>query len=221
MINTWNESALHERLKTEWCGPHGSVEVPMHGVICDAVRQDGSIVEIQTTGFGKIRKKLELLLCANQVELVYPIAVNLRIQTCAADGTPISCRKSPKHGSVYQLFGELTGICDLVGHPNLSITAVFADVLERRVNDGTGSWRRKGIRIDSRELETIRDTRTFRSLSDFSDLLPENLPQPFTVADLNKAGAGRHAGKMAWVLRKRGCIVQTGKNKNAFLYMKS
>ena len=59
MINTWNESSLHETLKNAWCGPNGSVEVALHGVICDAVRQDGSIAEIQTGGFGKIRKKLE------------------------------------------------------------------------------------------------------------------------------------------------------------------
>ncbi len=221
MINTWNETALHETLKNSWCGPEGSVEVALNGVICDGIRRDGSIIEIQTTGFGKIRKKLELLIQENHVELVYPIAVNLQIQTCDVDGTLLSCRKSPKHGTIYQLFGELTGIYDLVGHPNLSITTVFADVLERRINDGTGSWRRKGIRIDNRELETIRETRTFRDLSEYAALLPENLPSPFTVADLRKAGAGKHAGRMAWVLRKRGCIIQEGKIKNAFLYVRA
>lgn len=218
MINTWNESSLHESLKHAWCGDDGSVEVARDGVICDAVRSDGTIIEVQTTSFGKIKDKLSRLLPENRVELVYPVAVNLYIETCSTDGTVSSCRKSPKHGTIYQVFGEMTGIIHLVGHSNLAVTVVFADVREKRINDGTGSWRRKGVRIAERVLELIHETRTFRNIADFASLLPESLPEHFTVSDLRKAGAGRHAGKMAWVLRKTNCIRVTGKNKNAFVY---
>lgn len=221
MINTWNESSLHETLKHTWCGVDGAVEVARDGVICDAVRSDGTIIEVQTTSFGKIKDKLSLLLPDNRIELVYPVAVNLFIETLAADGTVISCRKSPKHGTIYQVFGEMTGITHLLGHSNLSITVVFTDVREMRINDGSGSWRRKGIRIAERTLECIHDTRTFCNISDFASLLPASLPEHFTVSDLRKAGAGRYAGKMAWVLRKTNCILLAGKNKNAFVYTRA
>lgn len=218
MINTWNESSLHESLKHAWCGDDGSVEVARDGVICDAVRSDGTIIEVQTTSFGKIKDKLSRLLPDNRVELVYPVAVNLVIETWSADGTVLSCRKSPKHGTIYQLFGEMTGIIHLLGHSNLSITVVFADVREKRINDGSGSWRRKGVRIAERILEHIHETRTFSNIEDFAALLPEILPEHFTVSDLRKAGAGKHAGKMAWVLRKTNRIRLSGKNRNAFVY---
>lgn len=221
MINTWNESSLHETLKQTWCGDNGAVEVARDGVICDAVRRDGTIIEVQTTSFGKIKDKLSLLLPDNRVELVYPVAVNLVIETFAADGTVISRRKSPKHGTIYQVFGEMTGIIHLLGHSNLAITVVFADVREKRINDGSGSWRRKGVRIAERILDCIHETRTFHTLSDLASLLPESLPEHFMVSDLRKAGAGRHAGKMAWVLRKTNCIRLAGKNKNAFIYTRN
>ena len=218
MINTWNESELHESLKTTWCGTGGSVEVSRDGVICDAVRRDGTIIEVQTTSFGKIRDKLARLLTENRVELVYPVAVNLVIDTFSPEGILISSRKSPKHGTIYQIFGEMTGIVHLLGHSNLTITIVFADVREKRINDGSGSWRRKGIRIAERSLERIHESKTFSRLEDFAALLPESLPEHFTVSDLYKAGAGKHAGKMAWVLRKTLCITQTGKDRNAYIY---
>lgn len=218
MINTWNETCLHESLKHTWCGNDGAVEVPLNGVICDAVRSNGQIIEVQTGGFGKIKRKLALLLENNCVELVYPIAVNLVIRTMTKDGITFSDRKSPKHGTIYQLFHELTGVHDLLGHRNLTITAVFADVLEKRINDGTGSWRRKGVRIENRELIRIHETRSFHTISDYAALLPESIPEVFTVADLKANGAGKHAGRMAWVLRKTNCISHVGKSGNAFLY---
>ncbi|HHU36492.1 MAG TPA: hypothetical protein GXZ47_04595 [Treponema sp.] len=218
MINTYNETSLHETLKHSYCDHGGAVEVPLDGVICDVIRSDGKIVEVQTSGFGQIKKKLENLLLVNKIELVHPIAVNLIIETYSADRTLISRRKSPKHGNVFQLFNELTGIYTLLSHPNLTVTGVFTDVSETRIQDGTGSWRRKGVRIENRKLITIHEKRSFSGLDDFKALIPDTLPSPFTVSDLKKAGAGKHAGKMAWVLRKCGCIIHTGKRGNAFLY---
>lgn len=56
MINTWNESLLHEELKDYYCGDNGNTEVPLEGSICDVLLNDGSIVEIQTANLGKLKK---------------------------------------------------------------------------------------------------------------------------------------------------------------------
>lgn len=218
MINTWNESLLHEELKDYYCGQDGSTEVPVDGSICDAVLKNGTIVEIQTAHLSKLKPKLEKLLVARAVNLVYPIAVNTWIETFNADGTLKSRRKSPKHGSIYALFREMTGIWHLVENPNLTVTVVLADILELRVADGSGTWRHKGVRKDDRKLLKIHATREFHSLIDYIDLIPANLGEPFSVKQLQESGAGTSAGYMAWVLRKCGAIAIAGKKGNALLY---
>jgi len=218
MINTWNESLLHEELKDYFCGETGSTEVPVEGSICDAVLDDGSIVEIQTAHLGKLKPKLEKLLKSRRVKLVYPVARNTLIETYETTGELKSRRKSPKHGTVYQLFDELTGIWALIGHPSLTLTVIFTDILELRIADGSGSWRRKGIRISDRKLIRIHEARDFRTLADFAALVPKDIPTEFTVSDLSKAGAKSHAGKMAWVLKNMGISDQIGKKGRAYSY---
>ncbi|MEE9594340.1 MAG: hypothetical protein V3V92_02975 [Candidatus Hydrothermarchaeales archaeon] len=64
------------------------------------------------------------------------------------------------------------------------------------------------------------DNVMFISPSDFLELLPENLPIPFTVGELAKELKLRVslAQKMAYCLRKMGVIKFTGKLGRAFLY---
>jgi len=221
MINTWNESLLHEELKDRYCGESGRTEVPVDGSICDIVLDDGSIVEIQTANIGKLKAKLEKLLSTRHVRLVYPIAKMTTIETYNPDGTLKSRRKSPKHGTVYAIFGELTGIWHLLGNPAFTLETVFADILELRIADGTGSWRRKGIRKQDKKLLKFHDSRTFSSLEDYAHLVPDTLPDTFTVSDLAAAGAKTNAGRMAWILRKCGVLSVTGKKGNAFLYVRN
>ncbi len=218
MINTWNESLLHEELKDLYCGPKGQKEVPLLGSICDVVTEKGDIIEIQTAQLGKLRLKLEKLLQERSVTLVFPVARNCVIETYAPDGSLVSRRKSPKHANAYAIFGESTGLWRLLGNPKLTIELVHADILEIRVADGTGSWRRKGIRKADKKLLCVHERTTLRSPEDWARLLPPGVPQEFTVKDLQQNGAGKHAGKMAWTLRKAGFIELTGKNGNSFVY---
>jgi hypothetical protein len=218
MINTWNESYLHEELKDIYSGQKGEKEVSVDGYICDAVREDGCIVEIQTAQLGKLKTKLGALLEKHRVMIVYPVAKNTLIETFSADNTLISRRKSPKHETLYQLFREMTGIYSFIGNPRLTVLVITADLVETRIADGKGSWRRKGISKDNKKLIKIHDTREFRTLDDYRSLIPGNLPEDFTVSDLKFRGAGVHAGHMAWVLRKTGILELTGKKGNAYLY---
>lgn len=218
MINTWNESLLHEELKDYYCDGKGLKEVHLEGSICDIVFGDGSIVEIQTVNLGKLKTKLEKLLANHPLTLVYPIAENTHIETYGIDRNLISRRKSPKHGTIFQLFRELTKIYPLLDHPNFTLTVVFADIIEIRIADGKGSWRRKGVRLEDRKLSKIHSFRNFSDKTDYAALLPQNLAEIFTVADLKKIGAGNYAGYMAWVMRNIGIIKIQEKKGNAYCY---
>ncbi len=221
MINTWNESLLHEELKDYYCGDGGKKEVPVEGSICDAVLEDGSIVEIQTAHLGKLKVKLHKLLENRRVNLVYPVAKNIIIETFDEKGNLLTRRKSPKHGTIFQLFKELTALYTLLDHPRFSLTVVFADILEIRVADGTGSWRRKGIRRADKKLVKMHESRLFNGKEAFAALIPEDVPEQFTVKDLKASGAGVHAGCMAWVLRKAEIIELCGKKERSYLYRRS
>jgi hypothetical protein len=221
MINTWNESLLHEELKDYYCGEDGEKEVPLEGSICDAVREDGTIIEIQTANLGKLKNKLTKLTKNHTVRLVYPIAVTTTIETYNPDSTLKSRRKSPKKGSLYGVFGELTGIWHLLGNNNFTLELVFSDILEIRIADGTGSWRRKGIRKQDKKLLKLHESKALSGLADWASLVPETLPEEFTVRELAEHGAKAHAGRMAWTLRKCGILELAGKKGNAFLYRRN
>lgn len=218
MINTWNESYLHEELKEHYCGEGDEAEAPVGSSICDILHRDGSITEIQTTSLSKLRGKLERLLSERKVRLVYPIAERLMLETKNTEGALISSRKSPKKGTVYQVFRELTGIYHLIPNERLTLDIVFADVTEFRVADGTGSWRRKGIRIDNRKLNSINRILSIAMPRDLLKILPGDLPEEFTTADLESRGAGRHAGHVVWVLRKLDLIEKIGTRSRRYVY---
>lgn len=216
-INTWNESGLHEALKQRYRDEDGATEVPLEGVVCDVVRADGTVVEIQTRGLGRLKGKLARLLAGRPVRLVFPVARNKILEVRTPSGRLKSRRRSPKHENVYAVFGELTGLWQLLNHPGLVIEVVHVDVRETRVDDGTGSWRRRGLRIAGRDLLAVHGTETFCGLVDWARLVPPSLAAEFTVKEL-AAAAGVHAGRMAWTLRHAGVLTLCGKRGNALVY---
>lgn len=218
MINTWNESMLHEQLKTYYAEPSSTLEAELDGSICDILNEDGSIVEIQTGNFGNIKKKLEKLLTSHRVSLVYPIAATKKIITKNTDGTQKSSRKSPKKGTYLLVFKELTAIVHLIAHPNLRIILCMIDSEEIRIADGTGSWRRKGIRIDDKRMLSFIDSYSIETLKDLAALIPETIPDEFTTKDLAEIKGFPYAGHMAWVLHKTGITERIGKSGRYWQY---
>ena len=68
-IGTLNEKPLHEALKKWYAQSGDRVEVPVDGSIVDIVRGE-LLVEIQTSNFAAIRRKLEKLIVNHPVRLV-------------------------------------------------------------------------------------------------------------------------------------------------------
>ncbi len=204
MIGTQNESSLHAGLKEYYRQPGDIVEGEVDGYHIDVVQED-RLVEIQTKNFTSIKKKLAKLLDGHKVHLVYPIALRRDIVRIAPEtGELLSTRKSPKKEDIYDLFSELIRIPHLILHPHLTVEAVLINEREIRCDDGKGSWRRRGVSIVDRNLTEVIELRSFSGASDYLDLLPSDLPCPFTNKDLAKlAGIARgKAQKMTYTFKK-------------------
>ncbi len=220
-IGTLNESPLHQALKAHYAAAGGIEEVPVGNFIADVRRPDSRIFEIQTSGFGQLRGKLEVLLTDHRVVLVHPIArVRYIIKLPDAEDAQASRRRSPKKGSVAQVVAELVSIPHLLNHPNFELEVVLTEEEElRRLAPGRAR-RRNGWLVVQRRLCRVLDQVRFRSAADLLTLVPGPLPDPFTTRDLAVAmGEPRWVGqKLAYCLRESGVITISGKQGNALTY---
>jgi len=220
VIGTWNEGPLHAALKAWYAQPGDAFEVPVDGFVIDIVRGD-LLVEIQTRGFTALKDKLAALTRVHPVRLVYPIARDKWIVKVADDGKArISRRKSPKHGSVEQIFDELVSIPHLLAQPNFTFEVLFIQEEEIRRYDARRGWRRKGWVTQERRLIKVVERQFFASPEDVRALLPAALAEPFTSADLAPLipGSRRRAYRMIYCLRAMGILAATGKRGRATLY---
>ena len=212
-IGTLNEGSLHAALKSHYARPGDELEAPLHGFVAD-IRRGDLLIEIQTGSFAAMGRKLDHLLGEHRVLLVHPIAVETQLEK--PDG---STRRSPKRGSVLDVFDELVSIPTLLDHPHLSLEVVLAAVTEVRVPDPTVR-RRRGFRTADRRLREILGTRRFDHPTDLLDLLPDGLPARFTSADLAAAvGAPRPlAQRMAYCFRALGLFTEHGRTRAGVQY---
>lgn len=212
---------LHLALQELYAGDDGVIEAPLASYRADVLR-DGVCYEVQTSSFGSIRRKLENLLEAHPVVLIHPVPAQKFIVQIDGEGREVSSRRSPKRGRPTDIFAHLLHLRGLPSHPNLSLDIVLTVERELRRKDGMGSWRRQGVSLVGRELVEVLEVQRFEHPSELGRLLPEDLPQEFTTADLREALKLRGAlpGKMTYALREMGVIEQVGKRGNAFVYRK-
>jgi hypothetical protein len=217
------ESSLHAALKNWYTQDGDRQEVPVDGYLVDVVKGD-LLVEIQTGNFTALKPKLPRLLDRHAVLLVHPIATEKWIIRQPLDSTiPPSRRRSPRKGALEDLFFELVRIPHLVSHPNFAIEILITREEEIRINDGKGSWRRKGWSIsDRRLLEVVKSVRLTMP-EDFLAFLPPDLNRPFTAGQLAKAlSRPRYlAYKMIYCLKVMGLIEETGRAGRSRLYQET
>ncbi|MDY7101169.1 MAG: hypothetical protein S0880_08275 [Actinomycetota bacterium] len=213
-VGTLTERSLHAELKVWFARPGDQVEVPVDGYVIDLVRGD-RLVEIQTGGFGSMRRKLDTLLAADhRIIVLHPVATETWIVKETADGEPVGRRRSPKRGGELDLFAELMRIPDLLGHPGLTVGVVLVRQEEIRRDDGLGSWRRRGWSIHDRRLLEVVSHQLFASTRELRDLLPDSLPARFTTRMLADEAHIRLdlAQRVAYTLVRCGEIEQVGKD---------
>jgi hypothetical protein len=220
LIGTLGEKSLHSALKDWYARPKDRKEVEVDGFHIDIIRQK-LLIEIQTTNFYSLRRKLTTLMEKHPVRLVYPIAQEKWIVRLAKDGvTRLGRRKSPKRGHIFHLFDELVYIPGLITHPNFTLEALLIQEEEVRCDDGTGSWRRNGLRIADHGLIDVLSQHLFSDPQDFLALIPTALPEPFSTKDLAEGIDQPRwiAQQVAYCLRHMGAIDVVGKNGNSLLY---
>ena len=219
-IGSLNEKPLQASLKKWYAGPTDQFEVTVDGYVIDIVRGD-LLIEIQTRNFSAIKRKLAGLTAHHRVRLMYPIAQEKWIIKLAKEGEgKDSRRKSPKRGTMEQVFEELVSFPKLLSSPNFSLLLLLVQEEEVRRHDARRGWRRKGWVTEERRLLDVVDQRLFETPEDMGALIPSGLAEPFTTADLAVAiGKPRRlAQKMAYCLREMDAIAQVGKRGNAILY---
>ncbi|MFW5782990.1 MAG: hypothetical protein ACOCY8_00590, partial [Spirochaetota bacterium] len=218
-IGRLNETGLHEQLKHLYAGTEGRTECEIDGYVVD-VALPGEIVEIQTRGFGKLRRKIVDLSPRHRIRIVYPIAAETLISKLSDTGELLSSRRSPRRGRVEEVFGEIVWIADLLPDPRIQIDVVLARVVETRIADGKGSWRRKGVSIVARQLGTVVETVHLEQPVDYLRLLPDPLASTFTNADLMEAAGLRYrfVQPITRSLRKMGLVQAVGREGRQNVY---
>lgn len=212
---------MHQALKSHYATADSAEEVPVGSFVADVRLADDSIFEIQTSGFGQLRGKLETLLEEHRVVLVHPIArVRHIVKLPEEVDQEVTRRRSPKKGSVARVVDELVSIPRLLNHPNFELEVVMIEEEElRRLTPGQAR-RRGGWRVVQRRLCQVLEQVRFRCAEDLLTLVPGVLPESFTTRDLAEAmGEPRWVGqKLAYCLREAGVIAICGKQGNALCY---
>lgn len=215
-----NEQPLHAALKKRYAPPGSRLEAEVDGFVVDVARED-LLVEIQTGSFSSIKQKITSLSKHHPLLLVYPIPREKWLLKLPKEpGGETRRRKSPKRGRVEEVFKELVSFPQLMCSQTFSLEVVFTQEEEVRRYD-PDRWRNRGWVTVERRLLDIVDRHTFRRPQDLATLLPHDLPERFTTADLAAALDGPRwlAQKMAYCLRKMGVIVQVGTRGRSNLYV--
>ncbi len=221
-IGTLGEKSLHAALKAHYAQPGDRLECDLAGYVIDIVREDtaGGCVEIQTRHLAKMKPKLRALLDQYPVRVVYPVAYERHVIRIDADGVIGKPRKSPKRGTVYDVFPELVSLPALLGHPNLTVEVLLIRDEQILIDDGLGSWRRKRWSIHDRRLVEVVQPVALTAKADYAALVPASLPAEFDSRELALAVRQPRplAQKMAYCLREMGVLQLSGKRGQSLLY---
>jgi len=217
-IGLVREGHLHAALKRLYTTPGDVVEAHVDGYLVDILRA-GLIIEIQTSNFSSIQRKMRDLVRRHRVRLVHPVSAERWLVKHSASGK-VERRRSPKRGGFEQVFEELVSFPGLLADENFELEVVA--VREEHVRRPARKRGRRGPRWATveRRLLGVVDRKILRGPSDLSDLLPPGLPERFQTSHL-AASLGRPrwlAQKAAYCLKEAGVITQVGKTGNARIY---
>jgi hypothetical protein len=218
-IGTRCESSLHRTLKFRYASG-GETETAIAGFVADGVNRDGEFIEVQTGSFAPLKKKMSEFAALGRVKIIHPVIINTYIEVYDEGGKRLYRRKSPRHGSEWDLFDNLLYAPELPLIPGLRIELAVVDTLEKRIRDGKGSWRRRGISIVDREMSAWHGCLSLDTPGDYRRFIPFEETEQFTAACL----AGRAnikaelARKTLYVLVRLGTVRRVGKKGRFWLY---
>lgn len=186
-IGTLQEKTMHAVLKDYYAPDKDMQEVPVDGYVAD-IFTGTEIIEIQTANFNKMRNKLDCFLPNYPVTIVYPILqVKYLSWIDEETGECSKPRKSTVKGSVYRAFYELYKIKQYLSDPNMHLCFPLMEAEEYRLLNGWSKDKKKGsCRYDRIPLALLDEVR-FDRVEDYVQLIPYELPEPFTAKEFGKA----------------------------------
>jgi hypothetical protein len=219
-IGTRHETSLHRDLKYSYAGQGGQTEAEVGGFVADGINADGEFIEIQTASFGPLKEKAKEFSRLGRLRIVYPVIITKYIEVFSANGKRQYRRKSPRKGTSWDIFGALIYAPELPLIKNVRIELVLMDACEQRIQDGKGSWRRKGVSIHDRQVIAVHERITLEKPSDYRRFVPFKKNESFTSADLaQRAGIPADLSrKTLYVLSKLGTVQKVGKQRNSVIY---
>ncbi len=143
-----------------------------------------------------------------------------------------SRRKSPSRKDIYSSLKELTALCPVLLNRYfyleiLEVTETEERLLQKEPVQSKNRRRRfrKNWVKQGKRLECISETHLFHGKKSWLKLLPEDLPEQFTVTEIYEAFVKQEirihrmdVSLLAWVYSRAGIFEQTGKKGNAFVY---
>jgi ribosomal protein S25 len=222
-IGTYKESSLHNALKHRYAGKSGKHEVEIDSYICDAVRENGEIIEIQTGSFAPLKNKVFNLALYNKVRIVHPIINKKMIELYDEENNLLRKRKSPQKGTAWDLFKALLYAPEISVTKNIIIELIPIDVTEIRKDDGNGSWRRKGVSVVDKIISATYESIILKTKKDYQFFVPFKKDEIFTSSDLAKKAniTPALAGKTLYTLTKIGFVSRIEKKGRSWTYQKN
>lgn len=219
-IGTYNEKTLHAVLKYFFEPDSSYHEIPVDNYIADIKNPDG-IIEIQTSGFGTIRDRLEVFLSLSDVTVVYPIAaVKSLVWIDPETGAAEMKRKSPKRGKAAQILPEMCRLCQIIKNERLHFVCAMLELTEYRIRDGWGNGGKRGSHRLDRIPTGIIDIIEIKTFEDLGRFVPDG---EFTSKDFASFSgfspkSRRDISMALKLLEYTGIIEKCGKKRNAVIY---
>lgn len=191
-IGTYREKTVHKVLKY-FCEPDETFhEIPLGEYIAD-IKKDNKIIEIQTAGFGAIKKRLDFFLQSNEVTVVYPIVGKKHLvwvdPETGENAPPV---KSPAKGNALHILPELLRLGDLFGNGALTIKCALLEVTEYKLLDGWGNGGKRGAHRLDRVPSGLTDIVSVSNSDDVRRLLCFKSGERFSSKELAKACGFSH-----------------------------
>ncbi len=213
------ETTLHRQLKALYGIEESEREVRLGDYRIDAV-VDGLLIEVQVASLAAIRRKIADLVQRHRVLVVKPVVRRSYIvRKQSLLGGILGGRYSPTIHDRCEFFLDFVHFTKVFPHPNLSMEVLLIEQEEHRVSRRT--WRRgRNFRVIDRKLRSVEGRIRLNTAADLLQFLPDDLPTPFTTAELaRQAQIPRWlAQKLAYSLRWCGAIEVVGKARNSVMY---
>lgn len=221
-IGTLGEKTLHAVLKLYFEPDEAKHEIAVGRYVADVCNEHG-FTEIQTRQFYRLREKLDFFLNQAPVTVVYPVPALKWLSWIDDTGEVSPKRKSPKQAKACEILPELYKIKPLLSRENLRFCIVMLEVEDYRLKNGWSNDGKRGSTRFERIPVALLDEIWLNDCKDYCKLVPDSLPETFTVKEFAKAAklSPSKAASAVNVLFSVGALKRIDKIKNAYVYRRN